>query len=299
MQGTWAWRPPHPGTWGPRTPELGKSCQGASKNHPVFPEPGEPGPFVPATCSEQGGCEGPAPSLLPSALGALLFETSSSPQQKASPQPLCLETWTYGVLHPRGSTSWSLPPPRITMHVVREHEGIRGVGACLLQQLLGHCNETHEAHAALSITTLLVPRGCVPSPTASSWSCSHRRCRRPAVASSCQAGTGPRRWPSQRPRCSFPFGDTSWRPSSRRPEPGTLQRHAVWISGHQHRAPALFLDVIWARTMSPPYRYGVPRRLGHRTQACPAGIVHNARSKWPGRILAGTAASARCSRTPS
>lgn len=229
MQGTWAWRPPHPGTWGPRTPELGKSCQGASKNHPVFPEPGEPGPFVPATCSEQGGCEGPAPSLLPSALGALLCETSSSPQQKASPQPLCLETGTYGVLHPQGSTSWSLPPPRITMHVVREHEGIRGVGACLLQQLLGHCNETHETHAALSITTLLVPRGCVPSPTASSWSCSHRRCRRPAVASSCQAGTGPRRWPSQRPRCSFPCGDTSWRPSSRRPEPGTLQRHAVWI----------------------------------------------------------------------
>lgn len=191
----------------------------------------------------------------------------------------------------------SPPPTRITVHVVREHEGIRGVGTCLLQQLLGHCNETQDTHththAALSITTLLVP-------AASSWSCSHRRCRRPAAASSCQAGTGPRRWPSRRPRCSSPCGDTSWRPSSRHPEPGTLQRHAVGTSGHQHNAPVLFPDVIWARTVSPtPYRYGVPRHLVRHTQACPAGIVRNARSKWPGRISAGTAASARCSRTPS
>lgn len=144
---------------------------------------------------------------------------------------------------------WHSLPPHVTVHVVREQEGVRGIRAHLLQQLLGHCKESTRrasppcsSPAALCLPRVLrapasVARGGhsggsasgprAPSPAGGS----HRRCRRLAVVSSCRGGTGPRRWPGQQPRCSSPCGGTSWRPSAGHPEPSTLQRAGAWTRG--------------------------------------------------------------------
>lgn len=216
------------------------------------------------------------------------------------------------------------------MHVVREQEGIRGVRAHLLQQLLGHCKESTP-----SITTLLLPCSpCFPgephAPACLAWGghsrhstsgpcapgsvgSSHHRCKRPAAASSCRGGMGPQRWPRQQPRCSSPCGGTSWRPCAERLEPHTLQRHEAWThgqsclplpAGHQpaeamrHRySPVVNLcrtlcmvPVLFLSRTILAYLYGVLQCSRHHTLVCRAGIVHNLQNKWPGWILVDTAA---------